>query len=190
MTRIKQSRLCYLALLQLSALLCLSQSVEGSTVLNSQADENTAIRFFFQPPEGNYFHTPLLFRVVGEKDPRLNTAPVLFGGRTAFISLPEMRQLMQDLAHEDLRWTESGKVEVFGAVEDLRPTGNLEITVVSSKGTANGSLSPKKLCEVLAHLNSAITTPRALWELQRFRDDYGCKVSGFKPDEFPDHYYK
>lgn len=40
-------------------------------------DENTAIRFFYDPPGGDYFHAPLVFRPVKDGDSRLNTAPVL-----------------------------------------------------------------------------------------------------------------
>lgn len=51
------------------------------------ADENTAIRFFYDPPGGDYFHVPLVFRPVKNGDSRLNTAPILEEGRTAFFLL-------------------------------------------------------------------------------------------------------
>jgi hypothetical protein len=162
------------------------QNYDKRFVLNSPVDENTAVRFFYQPA-GNYFHSPLVFRVVDQKDSRLNTAPMAVEGRTAYISLSEMRQLMQGLAHSDLSWRESEKVEVLGSFRKLDITDNMEITAVSSKGTAQATLNPQKICETLKPLDSALKTPRALWEFQGFRLNYGCKVPGFVYDAYPDH---
>jgi len=163
------------------------QNYDKRNVLNSPVDENAVVRFFYQPV-GDYFHFPLVFRVVDQKDPRLNTAPMLIEGRTAYISLPELQQLMQGLAHSVLSWEESEKVEALGSFKKLDITDNMEITVVSSNGTARTTLNPKKICKTLKPLDSAFKTPRALWELQGFRLNYGCKVPGFDYQAYPDHY--
>ncbi len=171
-----------------TAVLSSCQAVNKKNVLNSPVDENTAVRFFYNPA-GDYFHFPLVFRAVGQKDPRLNTAPMLIEGRTAYISFSEMQQLMQGLARSGLLWRQSEKVEVLRSFKVEPPwVEHLEITVVSSKGTARASLDPKNICETLKRLDSALKTPRALWEFQRLRLNYDCKVPGFIYDAYPDHY--
>jgi len=161
------------------------QTIDKKNVLNSPVDENTAVRFFYQPA-GDYFHVPLVFRAVELKDPRLNTAPMAVEGRTAYVSLSEMQQLMQGLAHSDMAWQESEKVETLGSYKKLDITDDMAITAVSSKGTARASLTPKKICKTLKLLDSALKTPRALWEFQGFRLNYGCKVPGFRYGAYPD----
>lgn len=151
------------------------------------ADKAIAIRFFYHPP-GDYFHFPLIFRPVDEADPRLNTAPMTTEGRTAYISIAEMRQLIEGLSHSDLSWQESEKVEALGGYRGLRDgSESMEILVVCSKGTARANLDPKKICKTLAPLDAALKAPRALWEFQGFRLNYGCKIPGFKYGEYPDH---
>jgi len=175
-----------LVVLMSTASLSFRQTVNKRNVLNSPVDENAIVRFFYQP-EGDYFHFPLVFRAVDQKDPRLNTAPMFVESRTAYISFSELRQLMQELAHSDLSWQESEKVEVLGSFKKLEITDNMEITVVSSKGTARATLNPKEICKTLMPLDSGLKTPRALWEFQGFRLNYGCKVPRFKYDAYPDH---
>jgi hypothetical protein len=164
------------------------QTVEKKSVLDSPVDEKTAVRFFYNPSDGGYFHFPLIFRPVMPGDPRLNTAPMGTEGRTAYISFSEMQQLMQGLAHSDLSWQESEKVEVLGSFKKLAITDNLAITVVSSRGTARAALDTKRICEMFKPLDSALKAPRALWEFQGFRLNYGCKVPGFIYGAYPDHY--
>jgi hypothetical protein len=75
-----------------------AQASGDGNVRNSPADASVAIRFFFQPP-GDYFHVPLIFRVAGQKDQRLNTAPLLDAARTAYISPADMQRLLPAVAH-------------------------------------------------------------------------------------------
>jgi hypothetical protein len=168
-----------------------SQKGEGASVLLSTVDEHTLVRFFHQPPLGDYFHFPLVFRVVEESNPLLNTAPMREEGRTAYISLSEMRELMQRLAQMDLAWKESDVAEPLGPFKKLALAGiginNMEVFIGCSKGTARTTIAPKKICETLTPLDSALKAPRALWEFQLFRLDYGCKVPGFRTDAYPDH---
>ena len=163
---------------------CPGQSGDGN-VLNSPADESVAIRFFLQPP-GDYFHAPLVFRVVDQKDPCLNTAPMLESGRTAYITLSEMQRLLPAVSHTRY-WQEGEVVEVLGSPSVLSIARMMDITIVSSHGTARGTLDPKEICHTLGPWDSLLRTPRALWEFQLFRQGYDCKVPGFNYDAYPEH---
>jgi hypothetical protein len=149
-------------------------------------DKDTSIRFFFDP--GNYFHVPLIFRVAAPSDPRFNTAPLLPEGRTAFISVSEMQKMKQGLMRMGLSWQESKKEDVFGDALKIPSTYSMAITVISLKGTATSGFDPKKICENLAPLDSALTTPRALWEFQVFRAEYNCRIPGLNGKAYPDHW--
>lgn len=155
--------------------------------LHLEGDEETAVRFFYDPP-GEYFHAPLVFRVVEEGNPLLNTAPMKEAGRTAYISLSEVRLMVQSLKRASLVWEESGDIVTLGSYKKLPLFNDMEILVANSVGTAKTRIAPKTICRTLKPLDAALKTPRALWELQRFRFNYGCKVPGFEPDAFPDHY--
>lgn len=157
-------------------------------VLNSQVEEGTALRFFYIPP-GDYFHAPLVFRAVEPGDPRLTTGPMSAEGRSAYISFDEMQQLMQNLAHSNLVWQESDKIEIMGSFKELlHVSGGMDILVVSPKGTADAKIRPTRICDTLKPLDSALKTQRALWEFQAFRLGYACQVPGFKYDAYPDYY--
>ena len=158
-----------------------------TVVLNSPVNENTAVRFFYQPVPSDVFHFPLVFRPVGEADPRLNTAPMREEGRTAYISFAEMRALLDKLAQADLTWQESEKVEALGSYKTIEDRNDMEVFVTCSKGTARALIAPKAICKSLTPLDDALKTPRALWELQIFRLNYNCKVPGFPYDAYPDH---
>jgi hypothetical protein len=170
---------------------------------NTPPDENTAIRFFYNPSDSDYFHVPLVFRAVKHDDSRLNSAPILEEGRTAFISFTEMSDLLKGLANSDLHWQESETVQALGPYKKIGYLGRkgntmvfraedgysvMAIWVVHSKGTAKAILAPKGICVTLKPLDSALKTPRTLWEFQIFRMNYSCKVQGFRPEEYPDHF--
>jgi hypothetical protein len=158
-----------------------------STPFNFPVDENTVVWLFFVPAD-SYFHPPLIFRVVGENDSRLNSAPIVnLGGRTPYISLTEMRNLVQKLGHTDLSWHESEKSEVPKRIKPGEITDKMQIKIFFGSGTDWALLDPKKICATLAPLDAAFREPRALWEFQLFRVDYGCKVPGFKRDKYPQH---
>jgi hypothetical protein len=147
------------------------------------------VRFFYQPTLADHFHVPLIVRVVGQNDPRIHTSPFTSEGRLAFVFLSEMQQLMGRLARSGASWRESDKVEAFGSSHRLKALGGLDITIVSSRGTAKGIVEPRRICEFLASLDPAIRSPRALWEFQDFRLDDSCDVPGFNPQAYPDHYH-
>jgi len=187
---LKSMRFCVLALALLVAaggvMAQSNQKHERVSIPNSAVDEKTAVRFFYDPA-GDYFHKPLVFRVVEEGSPLLNTAPIREEGRTACISLPEMRDLVQKLVHTDLPWHESGAVEVLGSYKNLPVSDEMELLVVVSNGTLRTQITPKAICRILKPLDATLKTPRALWEFQGFQLNYGCKVPGFKPGAYPDH---
>lgn len=164
-----------------------AQEKGDGNVLNSAADKSVAIRFFYDPP-GDSFLFPLIFRVADPNDPRYNTAPLLDAGRTAYLSLSDMRRLLPDLAHLPLLWRHAETVEAFGSYNVLQLTDTMDVKVVSSHGTARAAIPSKKVCETLSSMDSAISTPRALWEFQLFRRNYGCKVPAFDIKKYPDHW--
>lgn len=192
MITMRKAKRSFWLLVPLSALIVLlgwAQSSENKGGFGSQTSADTAIRFFYQPA-GNYFHAPLIFQVVGENDPQLATAPMSDAGRSAFIRLSEMKALTQGLERLGLTWKTSQKAEVFGPAIDLNSTGNMDITIRFSKSTALAELDPKNICSALDTLGQSLSTPRAQWEFQKFRLNYGCSVPGFNPEAYPDHFYK
>jgi hypothetical protein len=161
-------------------------AVVKKPVLDCPVDEVTAVRFFYHDEE-DYFHFPLILRAVAQEDPRINTAPMGAEGRTAYISREVMQRLLRRLMLSDLSWQESQKTEALGSYKRLPASDRMEIIIVCSKGTARTTLDPKKICDTLKPLDSVLTTPRALWEFQGFRLNYGCRIPGFKYDAYSDH---
>jgi len=152
--------------------------------LTLPASKDTTVRFFFQPLDGRYFHIPLLFRVVNKSDPRRNTAPMLDVGRTAYVSLSEMQQIVARLAQLPLQWDESAKIQKLETYEDLDLVPRMRIDILSVDGTAKSSIDPDNICKTLSQLDDALQTPRALWEFQLFRMGYDCRVPNFNPDAY------
>jgi hypothetical protein len=167
-------------------LLSFAYGANDVDVLGTPVNDKTAVRFFFQP--GNYFHAPLILRVVAASDPRLNTAPMLVEGRTAYITVPEMRHFLDGLENAELSWHESKQKMVFGDATKIFGPDALVIVVVTPKGTADAQVDPSKICKELAPLDKAFSTPRALWEFQIFRAEYNCKVPGLNGQAYPDHW--
>ena len=154
--------------------------------LTLPADKNSVVRFFYQPPEGEYFHVALIFRVVEENDPRWNTTTFSDEGRTAFVSLSDMQQLLTNLAHLPLQWDESAEIETLETYKTIHSYGyGMGIKVLSTKGTAKSLIRHDKICETLPRLDGALPTPRALWEFQGFRLQYHCQVPTYDPDAYP-----
>ena len=165
---------------------CYGHTRDKLNLLGAPVDENTAVRFFFV--SNLYFHAPLIFRVVAPKDPRLNTAPMLDEGRTAYITAPEMQSLLTGLQKTGLSWRESKEKIEFGDPMQILPYFRLVVTVVSSSGTAVSGFDRDKICLNLAPLDSTLSTPRALWEIQEFRTECECVVPGFSEQTFPQHW--
>ena len=165
-----------------------SQALNERHPLTLAADKDSVVRFFFFPDFNNYFHGALLFRVVEENDPRWNTAPVSDVGRSAYITLSEMRGLFAALSAEPLSWQESPKIEELETYKTIRSDGRMDIKILSSGGTAKSGIPPKEMCETLARLDPVLRTPRALWEFQFFRQQFECRVPNFNPKAYHDRY--
>jgi hypothetical protein len=181
------TRVCVLMLVTLAnAPLVSSQVASRDRALTLPAGKDSVVRFFYQPPEGEYFHVALLFRAVEEDDPRWNTTAYSDVGRTAYISLSDMQQLISDLVHSSLRWDESTKVEGLETYKSIHSYGyGMGVKVLSAKGTAKAVIEPGRICETLSSLDGALLAPRALWEFQGFRLQYHCRVPSYNPDAYP-----
>lgn len=169
----------------------LPETSSEAWLLGCPVGQATAVRFFYNPEWADYFHFPLVFRVVRAGDSRLNTAPMRPEGRTAYITHEDMKDMLRALAQSGTSWTMSSKVEPLDdfhkMVRHLGPgPPALHIWVVCLKGTALGKIQPARICNTLAPMDSALKSPRALWEFQALRFNYGCKVPGFKVGADPE----
>jgi hypothetical protein len=186
--RITSIRSAMLAVLLLAPMCVQGKHAKNSEVLDYPVDSSTVIRLFFQPPAGNYFHVPLVFRVVDEGDLKANTAPISSEGRTAYISLSEMRRFLKRMNVKNLHWQESKSVETVEPSFSLPVIDQMVITVFSSNGTARAYVMANRVCQTLAPFSSIIVTPRARWEFKSFQTMYFCNVTGFDRNAYPDHY--
>lgn len=180
------ARISFLLLVILAGAPWISSQVANQRhPLTLTADKDSVVRFFFFPAHNNYFHVALLFRVVEEKDPRWNTAPVFDEGRTAYISFSEMQSLFAALSAEPLSWEESPKIEELETYKTIHSDGRMGIKILSSGGTAKSGIPPKQMCDALARLDPVLRTPRALWEFQFFRQQFDCRVPNFDFKAYP-----
>lgn len=164
----------------------ISSKTVSAPSLNVAVDKNTVVRFFFLPAR-DYYHPALLFRVVGLEDPRLNTAPMSPEGRAVFVSQQEMQELVRRLYAANLCWKKSELVEIPEPIRTREITSNMEVKLFSSTGTAQALISRKRICGLLEPLDSALKQPRAIWEFQLFRTEYGCRVPNFNREAYPEH---
>lgn len=169
-----------------SALCSSSQGVGKSGIFAIPADGNSVLRFFYEPNDSNYFHVALVLRVADEKDSKLDTAPVFDIGRTAFITLPEMQQLLEKLSHADLNWRESAKTGSLESYKTIHSNGGMNVKVLTSNSTAEATIKSERICDDLASLDASLKTPRALWEFQLFRLGFHCNVPNFNYHKYPD----
>jgi len=165
--------------------LLLGFSLAYAQSLAVPVNKYTVASFSFSPPQ-NYTHPAMLFRVVDQDDTRLNTAPMLDQGRTVFISLEEMKRLIERLTVMQLAWHRSAQTEL-PSIGHSEVSNEMRIRVYDSTGSFLALLSPRDLCASLASLNDAIKQPRALWEFRLFQREYGCKIPGFNRDAYPNH---
>ena len=155
-------------------------------VLTTPVDNNTAVRFFYHPPNANRFVYPLVLRVADPNDEQTKVAPVLAEGRTVRISLSEMQELVAGMKRSIMMGQQTRGVEVLEPWEMIPTTETMDVVLVFSKGAARGAILRKDICRTLGSLDSAIKTPRAHWEFQRFRFYYGCRVPGFDDAKYTD----
>lgn len=174
--------LCALALPTATA-----QTPTRSAVLDSPVTERTAVSFFWFGDMDSHFRSPMNFYVVPDADSRLHKVEVEAGDDqwNAFISASEMQSLIDGLKALDLRWVDFKGREVFKSLFKRTDDGFLDITVVSSKATSKSHIRIARMCNELSRLDSAMPTPRILWQFQNFRVDKGCRVPGFNNNVIP-----
>lgn len=166
-----------------------AQAHDGSSLSGLTIDGSIAVRFFFQPPNADSSRPALIFRVARENDPNWNSAPIDRQGRSAFVSLDEMKELFRLLQGTSIHWRVSReREEMLPFMKLLQPTKDMMVTVFATNGTASASISSKNLCATLTRLDPAIKTPRATWEFALFRRMYQCKIPEFDVNAYPDHY--
>ncbi len=156
-------------------------------VLTSPVDNSTVVRFYYHPPNADRFVYPLVLRVAAANDERMMVAPVLAEGRTVQITLSEMQELVVGMTRSITMGQQTKGVEVLGAWEMIPITEAMDVVIIFSKGAARGVIDSEHICKTLGSLDSAIKTPRAHWEFQRFRFYYGCRVPGFDDTKYSDN---
>ena len=155
-------------------------------VLTSPVDDSTVVRFYYHPPNANRYVYPLVLRVAAADDERMKVAPVLAEGRTVHISPSEMQELVVGMTRSITMGQQTRGVVVLEPWEMIPITQAMDVILIFSKGAARGAILPKDICKTLGSLDSAVTTPRAHWEFQRFRLYHGCRVPGFDDAKYSD----
>lgn len=183
-----EARIGIVVLMLMLTTLGSSQAVGKNHILSGSVDEKTGVRFFYQHDIKDHFYPPLIFRVVAPDDRRRDTAPLGPEGRFVSVTATEMHDLIERLLQLHISWKETHMTEAFGPSYKARGVGFLDITVVSPNGTARGGVGSGDVCKALGSLDSAIKTPRALWEFQMYRWFDDCTIPGFDPKKYPDHW--
>jgi hypothetical protein len=163
----------------------ISHAQDQRPVSKLTVDGNTAIRFNFRRANANYVLPALIFRVTDAGSSNWDTAPIDRYGRSAFISVVEIRSLLQGLDKSRIFPQLSSTIEPIEPFEETPLSENLVVTIYASDGRATASILPKRICESLARLNDLIERKRAHWEFEYFRLGCGCKVSGHNYDAYP-----
>jgi hypothetical protein len=160
------------------------QSSGQSAVLDSPITESTAISFFWIGDLDSHFRDPMNFYAVSHTDRRFHTVSVDHQWN-AFISSSEMQGLIDGLKALHLDWVDSSGREEFVDYRKRNNDGFLDITVVASKSTSKARIRIARMCDQLARLDSAMSSPRILWQFQLFRVDNGCEVPGYNNSVVP-----
>jgi len=147
--------------------------------------DKTVVRFLYSRLNANYVLPPVTFRVSAAGSTNWNTAPIDEYGRSPSISLSEMGSLVRKLADSNLRWQVSSRASPIEPFETIAPNKNLSVTIYASNEMATTSISPSEFCKILSQVNETIELKRAHWEFEYFRRGCGCKVPGYKADEYP-----
>ena len=165
---------------------CIAQGMSQET-WGKAVHARTVVRFFFLPAN-SYAHPPLIFRVVPKDDKRLGTAPIEnMGGRTSFISIEEMHNLIQVLQYSGLAWQQSRSAKPVSRIPNKEKTDRMEISIFFTDHPTQAYISAANLCQTLSGLDKVFIQPRALWEFHLYRVEYGCSVRNFNRSAYPQH---
>lgn len=157
-------------------------------ILASPVNSQTAVRFSRHVPLENHWVFPLVFRVATKGKMQMKTAPVLTAGRTVYIPLSEMKNLIQAIVRFVPMPAETRHHETFSSWQLFYLSKNMDVEIIYSRGAALGRIWHTNICQVLARLNQSIHTPRPRWEFQEFRAYQGCLVPGFDSDKYLDQW--
>lgn len=180
----RMSKLLYLGIAIALLSSCCKKNDICCNILRAKAQVNTGIRFYYF--ESVRAQQPVVFVSVSGNDSRLNTAVWSQQGRIVYVSMDEASHIMHALSRLNILWHYLSNVSTFGDVQSLTPVNRMTITIVSSKGTIEGSVDPRSVCSVLASIDGAFISPRALWESQMFRTEYDCQVPGLQRSLYKD----
>jgi hypothetical protein len=103
----------------------------------------------------------------------------------AFVSAGEMKRILGGLKALGLSWVDFSGREVFKDKFNRKGTDMLDITLVSSGATAKTQIRIARMCDLLDRLDSAMPSPRILWQFQTFRWDNGCYVRDYDNSAMP-----
>ncbi len=148
-------------------------------ILTSTVDENTVVRFYYEPLLRDHYIYPLVLRVGADDVDKMQSAPILTEGLTVCISLSEMKDLVAAIIKSVNMPIQTNHSEVLGAFEFLPEMREMDVVIIYSKGAARGSIAPKDICTKLSLLNSTVKSPRAKWQFELFRVHYACHVHDF-----------
>jgi hypothetical protein len=140
-----------------------------------------ALRFYSQGSDVmmTVLEDPLVLLAVDDKDARIGTTKRTTLGQTLFVSKPEMRGLEEMIARLQMPWCLSAQTGELEGARSLHSTGNLDLTIRFSKGTAIGQIRPGQVCDALASLDPAFKGARTLWEFQSYRQLFSCRLPHF-----------
>jgi hypothetical protein len=166
------------------------QAPNRSLAFDAPVDQSSAVSFFWFGDMDSHFRQPMNFFVVPASDRRLHTVEIdharhANGGWNAYMTVSETENLIAHLKHPRLLWSDSGRREVLKGSFQRANSGSMDITVLSSKGTAKAYIRIAEMCDQLALLDSAMPTRRILWQFQLLRVDDGCAVPGFNDSVVP-----
>lgn len=195
--RLGRSVLLFLGLLWVSAAGQGQAERKPAILTKCLQEKNYAIRFVYDPPiSQDHVITPTTFKQVETRDPRYGTwstdVPL---GLTQWISPEEMKGLAEGLAELNLVWDVSPKPMVFRKelkepppppplwpwkVVMPRREGTMEIEVTCDAGSAVADLAQEKVCSSMERLDRVFHTPAAVDTFRDVRQEWGCKVPGFR----------
>lgn len=155
-------------------------------LLNWAGEKDIGIRVFYAPLTDKIapFKFPRVFVPTSAQDPRLGK----LYGYTLYVLPKEVESLLRKLYELDLNWKAHSTPTPLRVRGPQLPTvavhDRVQVIVSCDKGSCEAFFDGDRFCAVLAGLDSALTTPRALWEFQGYRVNFGCKVPEYDPHKF------
>ncbi len=175
------------------------REVDAAILAKWLNEKNYAIRFvYIAPISYNHVPTPTTFRQVERRDPRYGTWTTGFPlGLTQWVSPEAMKGLAEGLAKLNLVWDISSKPMVFRREriepppppDSLTPPwklpvprhkGTMEIDVTCDAGSAVADLPAARICGAMKRVAPAFHSHHAIDAFRDAREEWGCKVSGFR----------